>query len=59
MIAGDVGSPDYVVVSEPGGSVLAPDRCAVGIGCRGFAALDIRVSTFADELSCRYSIVAQ
>ncbi|KAG5181257.1 hypothetical protein JKP88DRAFT_346660 [Tribonema minus] len=46
---GDVGVPDYVIVSDPGGSTLAPDKATVGFGCRGFATMDIRVSTFVEE----------
>jgi hypothetical protein len=43
-----------VIVSEPGGSFLAPDKGAVGIGCRGFATLDLHISTFIDKESDAY-----
>ncbi|CAM9537578.1 unnamed protein product [Chrysoparadoxa australica] len=46
---GHIGSPDHVIVSCPGGSALAPERAAVGVGCRGFASMDIKVSTFTEE----------
>lgn len=35
-------------MSEPAGSSLAPDKHAVLVGCRGFATLEVSVSTFAD-----------
>jgi hypothetical protein len=41
-------------VSEPGGSFLAPDKGAVGIGCRGFASIDLHISTFVDKESDAY-----
>ncbi|CAM9262593.1 unnamed protein product [Phaeothamnion confervicola] len=46
---GDVGSPDVVIVSEPHGSALAPEKSAVLYGCRGFASVNMAVRTFSDE----------
>ncbi|CAN0393279.1 unnamed protein product [Ectocarpus fasciculatus] len=43
------GLPDLVVVSEPAGSRLAPDKNAIVVGCRGFACLEVAVSTFEDD----------
>ncbi len=42
------GDPHYIVVSKPGGSALAPERWAIGIGCRGFGVLDVSVKAFGD-----------
>eukprot|EP00903_Cladosiphon_okamuranus_P014515 g13464.t1 len=42
------GLPDLVVVSEPAGASLAPEKHAVLVGCRGFATLEVAVSTFGD-----------
>ncbi|CAM9392875.1 unnamed protein product, partial [Ectocarpus sp. 13 AM-2016] len=42
------GLPDLVVVSEPAGSRLAPDNNALLVGCRGFAFLEVAVTTFED-----------
>ncbi|CAM9782219.1 unnamed protein product [Scytosiphon promiscuus] len=38
------GLPDLVVVSEPAGSTLAPEKNAVLVGCRGFACLRVTSS---------------
>lgn len=35
-------------VSEPAGASLAPEKHAVLVGCRGFATLEVAVSTFGD-----------
>eukprot|EP01084_Bolivina_argentea_P054355 99710_1 len=43
------GDPHYVVISKPGGSALAPERWAVGIGCRGFGVLDVSVKALGDS----------
>ncbi|CAN0226005.1 unnamed protein product [Discosporangium mesarthrocarpum] len=43
------GNPDVVLVSEPSGSPLAPDKAAVMVGCRGFAAMEVSVSTFVEQ----------
>eukprot|EP00752_Nemacystus_decipiens_P011823 g10491.t1 len=40
------GLPDLVVVSEPAGASLAPEKHAVLVGCRGFATLEVAVSAF-------------
>mmetsp|Transcript_9444 Transcript_9444/g.14248 ORF Transcript_9444/g.14248 Transcript_9444/m.14248 type:complete len:1276 (+) Transcript_9444:142-3969(+) len=42
----EIGQPDYIIVSDPGGSSLAPDCASVGVGCRGFATVRLTVTTF-------------
>lgn len=44
---------DQTKVSEPAGSRLAPDKNALLVGCRGFAFLEVAVSTFEDGSSHR------
>lgn len=40
-------APDYILVSEPDGSLLAPGAAAGMFSCRGFVSFDVSASTFA------------
>jgi acetylornithine deacetylase/succinyl-diaminopimelate desuccinylase-like protein len=51
---GVAGNPDYIIVSEPGGAELAPERATVGIGCRGFAVMDMTIRTFQHDPQGKY-----
>jgi len=44
----DALMPDYILVSEPDGSLLAPGAAAGMFSCRGFVSFDVTATTFED-----------